>query len=853
MLCLVLFFPSVSHGKSTQSLNSIPVNFLSSKSAFPLEPEFQVFEDSGNEYSFQSVQAIPAGQWQHMTSEQASFGFTQSPFWLRTVVLNDSDRVMNLILEIAYPLLDSVAFKATKNDGTAIDFSTGDALPFYPRQVDHPNNLLRFQLAPQESIPIYVRVQTEGSMLLPLALWQEQAFFESAAVEQKIHFYYYGAMSVIILLNIAVFATLRERLYLYYAAAIAGYFVFFSTSRGYLSQIFLADFPDLNSRLFLISMPTLALFSILFARRFLRTASLSPRLDFALKGMVLFECFNLSISVVASYDTVVRVSAVGAVLLFTVLFLAGPITFFKRRRTGLYFTIAWSPLTVGFFATSGRTSGFLPNNFLTEYAMQIGSGIEALILTLALADRLYREREYKFKAQADSLRVEKQRSQTQSRLTEAMSRDPITQLSNRNRFEWLVDNTIKKNPDKRYIVAIARITRADEITRTLGLSSTENILRQVASNLNNEYCALPGVVTRTNEKGSKECIYQLYRETFGILMQQETYESDPERYYDVLARVAQPIEYQGLTIDLSPIYGSALYPKHGSDAGSLIRNALIALKEARHSKGMMGIFHERLDIYDENRLLLVTELKAALENDALELYYQPKLNIKSGEVVGLEALSRWIHPIRGFIPPDEFIILAEEVGLIYRVTLWAFERAIRDLEALRAQGYQGSVAVNISARDLFAKNFCADLERILSRYSIPPGSVYLELTETGAMQDPEAGIATLNTLSDIGLKISIDDFGTGYSSLSYLQRLPATEIKLDRSLIQDICQCESTAIIVKTSIDMVHALGYKLVAEGIEDEQMVTKLSEYQCDSVQGFFYCKPKPFEDIKQWLVER
>ena len=119
------------------------------------------------------------------------------------------------------------------------------------------------------------------------------------------------------------------------------------------------------------------------------------------------------------------------------------------------------------------------------------------------------------------------------------------------------------------------------------------------------------------------------------------------------------------------------------------------------------------------------------------------------------------------------------------------------------------------------------------------------------MEDPEAGIATLNSLSNLGLKIAIDDFGTGYSSLSYLQRLPASEIKLDRSLIQDICQCESTAIIVKTSIDMVHALGYKLVAEGIEDQNTVNKLSEYQCDSVQGFYYCKPKPFEEIKAWLA--
>ncbi len=829
------------------------VNQVASNSVYPIHPKFQVYQDVEAGHSFTSVTQLPSGSWREMTAEQASFGFTASPFWLHTEVVNKSANVRNFVIELDYALLDSVAFKAVKSDGTASELSTGDTLPFYPRHVEHPSNLFQFQLAPEEQVDIYIRVQTQGSVILPLLLWEEQAFFEAAAVEQKVHFYYYGAVSVIILINLAVFITLRERLYLYYALAIAGYLVFFATSRGYLHQLLLPDAPDLNSRLFLISMPFLALFSILFARQFLKTAEYNPRLDLALKAMVGFECFNLALAVIAGYDTVVRVSAIGAVLLFTVLFLAGPVTMFTRFRAGLYFTIAWTPLTIGFFATSGRTSGFLPNTFLTEYAMQIGSGIEAIILTLALADRIYHEREKKILAQAESLRVEKQRNAAQSLLTEALSRDPVTQLSNRNRFEWLVKNTIEANPGKRYILAVANVTRIDDITRTLGLSSAECILKQVASQLNAELCALKGVVLFTNEKGGKEGVYQLSRETFGAFMEQAEFECDSNEFYASLQRIAEPIEVQGITIDLSPIYGSALYPKHGKEPSQLIRNALIALQDSRHAKGMMGVFHERMDIYDENRLTLVTELREALDNNALELHYQPKLDTHSETVVGLEALARWIHPTRGFVPPDEFIALAEEAGFINRLTLWVFEKAITDLELLSSAGYQGSVSVNISARDLLVNNLSENLESILDQYTIPAQRVYLELTETGAMEDPEAGIATLNTLSNLGLKISIDDFGTGYSSLSYLQRLPATEIKLDRSLIQEVCSCESTAIIVKTSIDMVHALGYKLVAEGVEDQQTVEKLANYECDSIQGFWYCKPKPLQEVQAWLASR
>jgi EAL domain-containing protein (putative c-di-GMP-specific phosphodiesterase class I) len=235
------------------------------------------------------------------------------------------------------------------------------------------------------------------------------------------------------------------------------------------------------------------------------------------------------------------------------------------------------------------------------------------------------------------------------------------------------------------------------------------------------------------------------------------------------------------------------------------------------------------------------------------LHYQPKLDLDSGKVIGLEALPRWVHPICGFIPPDEFIPLAENTGFIHRLTLWAFERAMKDLNVLRKTGYCGSISINISAQDLLVKGFCNELSSLLERYSIPADCVYLELTETGAMEDPEAGIAMLTRLTQLGLKVSIDDFGTGYSSLSYLQRLPASEIKLDRSLVSDICTSESTAIIAKTSIDMVRALGYTSVAEGVEDEETVNKLKEYNCDCFQGYWCCKPKPLNEIEAWLKAR
>ncbi|GAA5317262.1 MAG: hypothetical protein AseanaTS_24670 [Candidatus Pelagadaptatus aseana] len=823
------------------------------ESTYPIEAQFQVFQDINNEYSFESIADLPGDQWQTRSSSDANFGFQDSYFWLQTLIANNTDEVKNFVVDLNYVYLDEVVFKATRQDGSVIELTTGDTKPFRPRHIDHPGNLFNFQLAPREQLPITIRVQTEGSMILPLRVWEEKAFFENATTELQIHFFYYGLVFTITLLNLAVFFSLRERLYLYYALAIAGYLLFFATNRGYLHQLLIPDAPDLNSRLFLISMPMLALFSLLFARNFLRTASHSPRLDWAIKAMIAFESFNLAMAVFGDYDATSRLSAVGAILLFSVLFLAGPISWYNHRRAGIFFTIAWSPLTFGVFATSARASGYLPNNFWTEYAMQIGSGLEAVILSLALAERLYREREKKIQAQKDSLLKEKQRNMTQALLTESVSRDPVTQLSNRNRFEWLVNDTLKANPGKRYFLTVARISRLEEITRTLGLSTADHVLRVAASRLSEEQLATGAAITHTNGEGREECLYQLSRNSFGVFTDMDAFEQDPDKFYAALKRLTNPVTIEGISIDLAPHFGCALYPNHGNKPDQLIRNALIALKVSSHSKGMMGIFQKSMDIYDEKRLTLATRLREALDKDALQLHYQPKVDINTGAVVGMEGLARWIDPERGFVPPDEFIPLAEQSDLINRLTLWAFERALKDYEQLHSTGYDGSISINISARDLLVANLDQQFKAILDRYTVPSDKIYLELTETGAMEDKEAGIASLNALVQLGLKIAIDDFGTGYSSLSYLQSLPATEIKLDRSLIENICTSDSSAVIVKTSIDMIHALGYNLVAEGVEDEASVNKLMEYHCDCFQGFWCCKPLPLADVTQWLENR
>ncbi|HEY9118155.1 MAG TPA: EAL domain-containing protein [Marinobacter sp.] len=817
----------------------------------PITPHFSVWEDPEGGASLQQVIALADSQWRKVPSGSATFGFTSSAYWLRFAIRNRTAETLNLVAELAYSQLDDVVFHVLADGKPVQEFRTGDARTFYPRQVDHPNMLLRFGLQPEQVKTVYVRVETAGSMILPLKIWRENDFFGAAANEQKLHFFYYGSLTVIILINLAVFLTLREKLYLYYALAIAGYLLFFASIKGYSFQLLYPQFPAVHARALLVSMPVLALFSVLFCRELLKIPSHSPKLDIAIRAMIGFEIVNFIAALTLSYNAAVILSAVSALFFFSLLFVAGPITWAAGVRAGAFFTLAWTPLTAGVLATAGRALGFFPENFLTEHAMQIGSGLEAFILTLALADRLYREREEKIRAQADALQKEKARNEAQNQLNEAMTHDPVTGLPNRNRFERMVNEQLQRNPEGHYMVGVARITRLDEINRTLGLSRSDWLLQRLANEMTDLARTLPFLHRNIDSRGQPELVYQLSGDTFGLLVNVSQVSDNFAGLDRVLKKLTEPVVLGNLAIELHPRFGAASYPAHGTTAAMLIRNAHVGMEIAPHGPHETGFYSQEYDIYSESRLTLMSDLREALQEDRTELYYQPKLSLVHDSVIGLEALIRWNHTERGWVQPADFIPLAEETGVITQLTRWAMERGIRDLSSLADVYPDLTLSINVSARDLLSGELEGAISSALERHGVNAENLILELTETAAMEDPGKGLVALEALAALGLKISIDDFGSGYSSLSYLKRLPATELKLDRSLIEDIETSESSRVIVGTAVNMAHSLGYQLVAEGVESEQAARLLAELGCDRLQGFWFCRPLPLGELREWLI--
>ncbi len=801
----------------------------------------------------EALRFIPAGDseglaWEKQRGNGVNFGFTENMVQLRFGIRNDTSERQSVVLHLANPVLDRVDIEYSLG-GKDQKVLTGDRRPFGQRALDHPHFVLPLHLEPGQEVPILISAQTEGSLQLPVELLTANAFLEHTTAVQKLHFYYFGVLSVTILITFVLFLMLREAAYIYYALATLGYLLFFAAIRGFTFQHFFSDSPELNTRLFLFSMPMLALFSLLFAQKFLNTARNTPRLQWLIRGMIVFETINLLVALVMPYNVAIRISALLAIPLWIALVTAGPLAWRAGSRSAIYFTAAWTLLTMGIIVTSLHKAGVLPNTLLTEYSMQVGSAFEAVLLAFGLADRFYQAREDKIRMQEQLLAESRQRRDMQQKLIEYALHDMNSGLPNRSLVEMRLAELLAER-NKEWFIGIFWFRRMRDITNTLGEKSAEDILRLTAAALNAEAARLPGIQTIEMLEGRNLCVGYLSSDRLVMVSQADIVRAQQESYFKLLEFLTQPREYKGFKLELQPVLGLS-NTFGGGDTQTLLRRAQIAVEQASQTGRAFAFYRESVDEYDRARLTLMTDLRQALSRQGgTELHYQPKIDARSRSPVGVEALMRWNHPDIGWIPPHRFIPLAETTDLIGDLTQWVMFSALRDLKHLRDMGEALTMSINLSARNLSSAGLAERLDALRESVGMSSDCIILELTESTMMQEPEAGISCLKGFRQKGYRIAIDDFGTGYSSLSYLQRMPVEEIKIDKSLVQEICRDDSARLILKATIDMCHQLGYAVVAEGVECEEEADLLTAMGCDLLQGFHFARPMPLDALMVWL---
>lgn len=314
----------------------------------------------------------------------------------------------------------------------------------------------------------------------------------------------------------------------------------------------------------------------------------------------------------------------------------------------------------------------------------------------------------------------------------------------------------------------------------------------------------------------------------------------------------KPQRIGSLDVAIDSRIGIACYPADGSTPEELLRRAGIAMQDAAQAPGHLQLYQQGRDAAQQRQVLLIRDLRHAAARGELLLHYQPKLDIAEGRVLQAEALLRWQHPQFGLVSPGEFIPLAERTGSIQSLTAWVIEEVLRQLQEWAGRGLRLQVSLNISTDDLMGRELVERMRGLLRRFRVHPDQLSFEITESAVMQDPVQALKVLNGLRDLGISLSVDDFGTGYSSLAQLKSMPVQELKIDQSFIRELDETSEDAVIVRSTIDMSHSLGLKVVAEGVEHAHSLRLLERWRCDTAQGYLISRPLSASAFEAWIAQ-
>ncbi len=821
---------------------------IGKQNALNLGERIEYFADSQNTLSLEQIKQLSDNAWSQSQEATPNFGYTDSAYWFRFRMVNSELKPLQALLAIAYPLLDHIEVYMFEQGQLLVDEVTGDTYPFVQRPLRHRDFLFPITMYWDTPIDVYIKVKSQGAVQLPLTLWNAKQFALIDQDEQLIKILYYGMLLLLMIYNLFLFLSIRELPYLFYVGLVGSVMVLMAGTHGYLYQYVYPESPYIQNMSMLLAAPGVCLFASLFASHFLRLRDTAPRLYMLLSGFALVFITSMVGAFFLSYHVSTQISVFMAIPASVVIMFVGPYAWIKGQTSARYFIVAWFFLMSGIFVTASSKFGFLPRNGFTEYALTWGSALEAILLSFALADRFNRERLARFQEQKEKLLAVEERKQAEQKLYHQATHQPVDGLPNMVLFQQCLHKLLhsEDKTTREFTLVFIHLSRLLEINKTLGHANADIILSLFSRRL--EDIAHEDSQWVSIEDGARP---QHFAHLEGVIYAAVLTSADRHavlnRVHDLRMRLVEPVEFNSMELDLGVSVGMASFPGHGKDIATLIRHARVAVDHADSHPERVALYHDEINPYSARRLTLMGELSRAIQDDALALYYQPITCPRDGSLVSFEALLRWDHPSLGFIPPDEFISLAENTGLIRPLTNWVLERAVRELSSLNCEQ---SVSVNISVVNLQERDFVHSVSRLLEKNELLADRLILEITETAVMRDPEQATTQLRRLADLGVNIAIDDFGTGHSSLAYMRQLPLYEVKVDRSFVMQMTQHDNDQMIVRAAINLCHELGFKVVAEGVEDEAALCLLDEFSCDFAQGYHIARPMPFSDLQRWL---
>lgn len=439
---------------------------------------------------------------------------------------------------------------------------------------------------------------------------------------------------------------------------------------------------------------------------------------------------------------------------------------------------------------------------------------------------------------ADRLGLALRNAELHGKIEHEAWHDTLTGLANRTLFERELDEVLDDgDPTGRIAVLMMGVDQFREVNATLGHQAGDRVLLELTARI-------------TALLGPRDILARMAGDEFAVLLHVPLGDDGQERARVVLAATQAPFTIDDFDVVVTLSIGSVLCPNAAINAATMLRRADIAMHWAKTHHTSPEPYRDEIDRRTPERLSMLGDLRAALEHEDLEAYFQPKLDLVSGIVVGAEALVRWRHPTRGFVPPLDFVPLAESTGLITMLTNQILRKSVATIRLLDDLGFRLHVSVNLSTLDLLDEQIVERVASCLRDNGVAPEQLTLEITETALLADGPRTLATAEGLRALGVHLSIDDFGTGFSSLSYLRTLPASELKVDRSFVSNMLLDDRDEVIVRSTIDLGHNLGMHIAAEGVEDLSTLDRLRDLGCELAQGYGISPPLAFDRFLVWL---
>jgi len=672
-----------------------------------------------------------------------------------------------------------------------------------------------------------IHLKASGPPNIPLLLFTPENFEQRLLLSQLVYGAFIGILMIMAIYNLVLFSAGKDKVYLYYIAYLLSVFVLVSSLKGYGHFLFPTQVMYFFNQYLIFIHFLVVIFLLLFTLYFLRYERLKHwAYKYSLGVAAIFSIlalYSLSLNELAQAKLFFSLQP----LFFVVALL---LVFYRLKRDfswARFYFLSWLPLIIGAVIQPMVLLNQLEYSFLTGNAFLFAIMIEVTFMAFALAERIHRNEKEKLTM------IAYHQSNHLPRQTNLDHK--ISQILEQDNQDFTVV-VIKPEQFQRIELYINEQIRIDFFQRlNLKLSSLFRFNDAVLT------------ITEQNEK-----LCYLENSSLALLIDNTQNEQDITLIINSIQQAAKDAFYiKDLKLPLSAYVGLAYFPEHGHSSASLISNASIAANKAESSENKWAKFAPQNNEHSHSSIALAIELQQAINKQDFELFHQPQIDLKTNKVCSSECLIRWHHPTLGTIPPDVFIAIAEDFGLMPSLTLWIVETALCQQAALtEGTGLNHMVSINISGKDLVQVNFIDEIAKIISRCEVKAEKIVFELTESISVAQNNIALQTIENLIKLGITISIDDFGTGYSSMSQINQLPFQELKIDREFVENVCSDTKRKVIAETAVKMAKGLGLEVVAEGINSSLDEETLRGFGCDIGQGYYYAKPMAFEHYLAWL---